>query len=127
MNAPEQILFSKLYGDLVVKVFQIHIELQYQKPISLIPKTPYIIMVNHNSLMDIPVILSTLLGPLGDTRFLAKKELFRIPIFGQALRQANMVSIDRQSMEQAKKDLLIAKKSLEDGMTLVVFPEGDTF
>ena len=116
--------FLKLYGDLVMKAFQIYTELQYQQPISLSEKTPYIIMSNHNSLLDIPVILSTLLGPLGAVRFLAKKELFRIPLFGNAIHQAQMISIDRHSMEQAKKDLAVAKQALEDGLTLIVFPEG---
>ena len=45
-------------------------------------------------------------------------------MFGQAIHQAQMISIDRQSMEQAKKDLAIAKQALKDGITLVVFPEG---
>ena len=80
-----------------------------------------ILMVNHSSLYDIPV---SFLAIPGSIRMLAKKELFRIPIFGQAMRACGMVSIDRHNREQAKKDLQNAREQLESGTVLWIAPEG---
>jgi 1-acyl-sn-glycerol-3-phosphate acyltransferase len=48
----------------------------------------YVVMSNHQSLFDIPVIAVTVPGSL---RFVAKKELFRVPIWGRAMRAAEII------------------------------------
>ena len=72
--------------------------------------------------MDIP---SVCFGLPFQLRFLAKKELFRIPIFGQALRSAGHIRIDRGNLESAvnslKEGALILK---ERGYSALVFAEG---
>lgn len=80
-----------------------------------------IVMCNHSSLYDIPISIKAL-----DTsfRFVAKKELFRLPIFGAAIRHAEFISIDRHNGEQALKDLQKAKDKMLDGITLWMAPEG---
>jgi 1-acyl-sn-glycerol-3-phosphate acyltransferase len=80
-----------------------------------------IVMCNHSSLYDIPVAISAL-----DTsfRFVAKRELFSIPIFGAAIRRAGFISIDRHNREQAVKDLQRAKVHMLNGITLWMAPEG---
>ncbi|NQY67065.1 MAG: 1-acyl-sn-glycerol-3-phosphate acyltransferase [Flavobacteriales bacterium] len=81
----------------------------------------YVIMSNHTSLMDIPVVLHA----LGSTiRFMSKDSILKIPIIGSAMRASGFVSIDRKSGFQAKKDLAYAKKKLEEGIQLWVSPEG---
>lgn len=82
---------------------------------------PVIVMCNHSSLYDIPIAINAL-----DTsfRFVAKRELFRLPIFGAAIRRAEFVSIDRKNKEQALKDLDDAKAKMLDGITLWMAPEG---
>jgi 1-acyl-sn-glycerol-3-phosphate acyltransferase len=82
---------------------------------------PVIVMCNHSSLYDMPVII---LGLNTSFRFVAKKELYRIPIFGYAIRKAEFISIDRQNHEQAMKDLEDAKAKMLDGITLWMAPEG---
>ncbi|MBS0358829.1 MAG: 1-acyl-sn-glycerol-3-phosphate acyltransferase, partial [Proteobacteria bacterium] len=83
---------------------------------------PYILMVNHSSLYDIPITFVAL--PNITMRMLAKKELFQIPIFGQGLKVAEFVFIDRKNREQAMKDLAQAKEKLESGIRLWIAPEG---
>ena len=80
-----------------------------------------IVMCNHSSLYDIPVIIAALNTSF---RFVAKKELFKIPIFGPALSRGGFISIDRQNREQAIKDLQRAKEQMLKGITLWVSPEG---
>jgi 1-acyl-sn-glycerol-3-phosphate acyltransferase len=89
-----------------------------------IPKNserPIIVMCNHSSLYDIPLAINALNTSF---RFVAKKELFRIPIFGTAIQRAEFISIDRQIPEQAVKDLERAKEKMQDGITLWMAPEG---
>ena len=85
------------------------------------PGRPCIIMCSHSSAYDIPVSFVALPGSI---RMLAKKELFRIPLFGRAMRMSEFVSIDRQDKERARQDLAIAKKKMESGITVWIAPEG---
>ncbi len=85
------------------------------------PGQRVIVMCNHSSLYDIPVTIAAL-----DTsfRFVAKKELFNIPIFGSALKRGGFLSIDRHNREQAVKDLQAAKEQMLNGIMLWMSPEG---
>jgi 1-acyl-sn-glycerol-3-phosphate acyltransferase len=82
---------------------------------------PYIIMSNHSSLCDIPLILVTIPGSI---RMLTKKELFHVPIWGRGMQAGEFISIDRNDRRQAVKDLQYAKEKLESGIILWVAPEG---
>src|SRR4051812_37147036 len=53
---------------------------------------PVMLMSNHSSLYDIPILFMALPGSI---RMLTKKELFRVPIWGRGLTAAEFVSIDR--------------------------------
>jgi len=86
-------------------------------------KRPVIVMCNHSSLFDIPVAILALNTTF---RFIAKKELFKIPIFGHAMKKGEIISIDRQNHRQAMKDLQKAKEKMLDGVTLWIAPEGTT-
>ncbi len=82
---------------------------------------PCIIMSNHRSHYDIPLIFVSLEGSI---RMLTKKELFRIPLWGRGMKAAEFISIDRSNHEKALQDLDEAKKKMEDGIVLWVAPEG---
>jgi 1-acyl-sn-glycerol-3-phosphate acyltransferase len=85
------------------------------------PKGPYIFMANHQSNFDIPVLLSAL--PF-QFRWLAKAELFKIPIFGRGMRGAGYISIDRSDRKSAFHSLDRAAQSIRNGSSVVIFPEG---
>ena len=82
---------------------------------------PYIFMANHQSLYDIPALL---VGLPGQTRFLAKRALFRIPLFGWALKGGGFISIDRSDRSRAGEAFAGAIRELQTGSSAVVFPEG---
>jgi 1-acyl-sn-glycerol-3-phosphate acyltransferase len=84
---------------------------------------PYVFFVNHQSHMDIPIILATL--PIS-FRFAAKKELFRIPFLGWHLRRSGHIPVDRQNPHAAVKAFRSAGDRLRAGTSLVFFPEGAT-
>jgi len=85
--------------------------------------TPYVLCVNHQSHMDIPIILATL--PF-QFRFTPKKELFRYPFLGWHLRRSGHVPIDRENPHAAVKSLREAANVIRHGTPVVIFPEGGT-
>jgi 1-acyl-sn-glycerol-3-phosphate acyltransferase len=89
--------------------------------LTLKPGIPYIFMSNHVSLMDI-VYANDAFPP--SLRFIAKKEMSFYPLVGQAMRAGEYLFIDRRNLAQAKLDLEFAKKKLQDGIKLWIFPEG---
>lgn len=102
------------YVKLSYKVFNPH-------SVHLHPHQSYILMSNHESLYDIPLIFVSMPGSI---RMIAKKELFRIPYFGRILMNGDFVFIDRQNMQQAMKDLEIVKQKMRSGVIPWVAPEG---
>lgn len=82
---------------------------------------PCVFMANHQSLYDIPVLITALPG---QTRFLAKRGLFQIPLFGWALKVGGFISIDRGDRSRAGESFAEAIRELQAGASAVVFPEG---
>ena len=81
----------------------------------------YVFAANHQSQFDI----FTLLGHLPTQfRWLAKKELFRIPIFGAAMKGAGYIPIDRSNRKEAFKSIDLAATRVQKGTSVVIFPEG---
>lgn len=81
----------------------------------------YIYMSNHSSNFDIPVLLAHL--PV-QFRWLAKAELFKIPLFGHAMKKAGYISIDRSDFKSAVQSLKKAAMNIRDGVSVLIFPEG---
>ena len=82
----------------------------------------YIVVSNHQSFMDIPILDACL--PLYLT-FITKKELFKIPIFGWGLSAAGMLKIDRSDRSRSIKTLNEAEKTIfKNGLSVLAFPEG---
>lgn len=84
---------------------------------------PVILMSNHQSLVDIAAIVSTL-PRTQSWRFVAKKELTPVPIFGQVLVASGHVIIDRGDRARAVASLQRAAEIIRAGTTVIVFPEG---
>ena len=84
---------------------------------------PVILMSNHQSLVDIAAIILTL-PRTQSWRFVAKRELTRIPIFGWILVLSGHVIIDRGHRERAVASLRRAAEIIRAGTTVIVFPEG---
>jgi 1-acyl-sn-glycerol-3-phosphate acyltransferase len=82
----------------------------------------YIFMVNHQSNVDIPVLIQGLLG--FQLRWIAKRELLRVPFFGWAMWATKHIVVDRSDPLDAVRSLARAKDRLAAGLSIVVFPEG---
>ena len=88
---------------------------------NIVAGKPQLFMANHQSDFDILICMA---GIPADFVWTAKKELFRIPIFGQAMRASGFVEIDRQDREKAIKNLDRAAEKLQSGVSVAAFPEG---
>jgi 1-acyl-sn-glycerol-3-phosphate acyltransferase len=88
---------------------------------NIITEKPQIFMANHQSDFDILIFLAAI--PV-DFLWIAKKELFRIPIFGQAMKKAGYISIDRRDPKQAMQSIDEAAEKLKEGISVATFPEG---
>ena len=85
------------------------------------PDKSYVYMANHQSNFDIPVLLGYL--PV-QFRWLAKAELFKIPVFGRAMLGAGYVEIDRFNRKSAFESIEKAAQRMKDGVSVMIFPEG---
>lgn len=83
---------------------------------------PVIYVSNHSSMFDIWALSATLPGSV---RFLAKQELFKIPLLGPAMRAAGHIPIDRAARKKAFAAYDAVGKMIRAGFSSpVVFPEG---
>jgi 1-acyl-sn-glycerol-3-phosphate acyltransferase len=82
----------------------------------------YVFMSNHESNADIVAIAWALRE--FQLRWVAKKELLRIPVFGWALRALNSIVIDRSDREAAIESYRQARERFARGISVMVFPEG---
>jgi 1-acyl-sn-glycerol-3-phosphate acyltransferase len=85
------------------------------------PDTPYIFAANHQSQFDILVLQGFLKV---NFRWLAKKELFNVPVWGPAMRRTGYIPIDRSHGRQAIKSLAEAARKISAGTSVIIFPEG---
>ena len=86
------------------------------------PSRSYVVVSNHRSAFDIFAHLAALPVPI---RFLAKTELFKIPLFGLAMRRIGMVEVNRGAGRAAHQAINQgAKRTMERGWSLMIYPEG---
>jgi 1-acyl-sn-glycerol-3-phosphate acyltransferase len=88
----------------------------------MIPRDqPVMYASNHSSMFDIWALFATLPGSV---RFVAKRELFRIPLLGRAMLAVGHVPIDRSARKSAFEAYDEAARMIRSGTSVVVFPEG---
>jgi 1-acyl-sn-glycerol-3-phosphate acyltransferase len=87
---------------------------------NLVPGTPCLIVANHASMFDIPALMAAVPG----IAIMGRDYLLRIPVFGILLRILHYVPIDTSSGRSARSALDQAARTVQEGITLGIFPEG---
>ena len=82
---------------------------------------PIIFMSNHQSNFD---ILALFVAIPQRFAWIAKKELFRIPVFGHSMGRAGYIPLDRSDGRRALKSMDEAAATIRNGRSVVIFPEG---
>ncbi|WP_238881340.1 1-acyl-sn-glycerol-3-phosphate acyltransferase [Clostridium sp. YIM B02551] len=86
-----------------------------------IPSEACVFIGNHQSLLDIPILLY---GTQRSVGFIAKKELLKVPVIGYWMRLIHCVPIDRENVREAIKVINIGSDNLLNGNDMAIFPEG---
>ena len=81
----------------------------------------YIIVANHQSLLDILAVCAALSI---NFKFLAKRELFQIPLMGWGMASAGYIPVDRASHRSGRDAMRRIADVLEKGVSVLLFPEG---
>jgi 1-acyl-sn-glycerol-3-phosphate acyltransferase len=89
---------------------------------ALDPAAAYVFMSNHRSQFDILAVVVALHE--FQLRWVAKKELTRVPVFGWVLRNTGHIIVDRSNHAQAVASLHAAREKMGEGVSVVIFPEG---
>jgi 1-acyl-sn-glycerol-3-phosphate acyltransferase len=117
-------------GDLVIRLARIwsmgvlgsagvRVHVRWHAPLEV--SRPYVFMPNHLSSIDIWAVFSAVPRPV---RFIAKKQLGAIPLFGWAMRAGRFIFIDRQNPASARRTIEEAARRIRSGDSVVIFPEG---
>ena len=110
---------ARFWSRIVLGVPGVKLEVVQRAPLD--PQRPYIVMANHASMIDIWAVLLAVPVPF---RFIAKKQLGAIPIFGWAMRAGRFIFIDRQNAASARRSIEEAARRIKSGQSVVIFPEG---
>jgi len=117
--ADEIQIFGRYWGKFICAVSGVAVSIEGMD--NLAPDRNYIFAANHQSQFDIFVLQGYL--PY-NFRWLAKKELFQVPIWGAAMKKAGYIPVDRSHGRQAVKSLDKAAKRIAEGTSVIIFPEG---
>ncbi len=93
----------------------------YADGLDKLPAGPVVVMSNHQSLLDVPVLFDIL--PY-DIHFVAKKELRYVPVFGWGVKSMGHIFVDRGNHAAAVASLDEAATEIREGKSIAVFPEG---
>ena len=107
-----------IWGKYILFMTGIRWKVEFESPLD--PEQTYLFAPNHSSYLDIPSVAVMIPGHLA---YMAKSELARIPLFGVFFRTID-IGVNRKSAIQSHKAFLEAGRRLQEGTSLVLFPEG---
>jgi len=110
---------ARLWARVILGVPGIKLEIKMHAPLD--PTRPYVFMPNHASMVDIWVMFVAIPASF---RFIAKKQLASIPLFGWAMSAGKFIFIDRQNAASARRTMALAAERIRSGQSVVIFPEG---
>ncbi|MCX6121936.1 MAG: lysophospholipid acyltransferase family protein [Ignavibacteriales bacterium] len=84
------------------------------------PRRPYVVVCNHQSMADIPLISNL----PWEMKWLGKVELFKLPILGWMMWLAGDISVDRKNPRSGAQALIKAQHILQQKCSVMIFPEG---
>lgn len=109
----------KHWSQFICKILLLPVKVEGRE--NLDPRQSYVFIANHQGAFDIWLIY----GYLGrNFKWLMKKELEKIPLVGKACKKANHIFVERGNAAKMKEMYDSARRILQSGMSVCVFPEG---
>jgi len=112
-------LFAKIWARTIIAASGVRVNVRGEE--NLPADSSMIVASNHQGYFDIFVLMAYLPLHLG---WIAKKELYRIPVFSFAMRRYGNIMIDRSNRERARSSLVAAADKIRRGQSVLIFPEG---
>ncbi len=109
---------ARLWARVALALSNTPVELQGAENL---PDGPCILMSNHQSNYDILSLIAVVPRRI---YWIAKKELFDIPVFGSSMRRGGYIPLDRSDGRKALKSIENAAAIIREGRSVVMFPEG---
>lgn len=109
-----------VWGKSLVRLLGINITVHGTE--NLHTESPVIVIVNHQGFADIPILYSAL--DQLQFRWMAKSSLFKIPLFGLAMRSAGYIPVERTDRKKSLDSLFKAAEEIRSGKSVIIFPEG---
>jgi len=109
---------ARFWGKTILFVMGFPTKIVYEQ--ELHPNKSYMFIANHASLVDIMLMLVAAKNP---AVFVGKKEILKIPVFGYVFRKTS-IWVDRSSMKSRKEVYDRAQHKLNQGLSIIIFPEG---
>ena len=110
---------ARLWARMLLFIGGVRLEVEGREHLN--PRRPYIFAANHQSQFDIFALLAAVPVPFS---WLAKDELFRIPLLGPAMKGAGYIPINRTDRRAAFASIDQAAARVREGTSIVIFPEG---
>ena len=110
---------ARQWSRVILGVPGVKVEVKMHAPIE--PGRPYIFMANHASMVDIWAMFVAIPASF---RFIAKKQLAGIPLFGWAMTAGRFIFIDRQNAVSARRSMEEAARRIRAGQSVIIYPEG---
>jgi 1-acyl-sn-glycerol-3-phosphate acyltransferase len=121
---PQEIVAGALQA-MLIQVFRLSgMRLEVERSPELKPKTPYIIISNHQSMFDVPIFGGLLFTNY--PKYVSKRSLGRwIPSISYNLRRGGNALIDREDRQQAQAEIrALGERAQRRGVSVVIYPEG---
>ncbi len=109
---------ARLWARISLRLAGVRVQIQGTENI---PDGPVIFMSNHQSNFDILTMLANIPRQI---HWIAKKELFEVPVFGASMRRGGYIPLDRSDGRKALKSMENAAAIIRSGKSVVIFPEG---
>lgn len=113
---PVSLRYGQVWAHYMLRALSVHVERQ-----GYVPGERVLVVANHRSYIDIPVLLAAL-----PCAFLAKREVRGWPLFGRAAARIHTVFVQRECRESRRAARLGAGELLSQGVSFAAFPEGTT-
>lgn len=109
---------SQIWAKVLFIAFFIRLKIKNKELLD--PKAAYVIVSNHSSQVDIPLLARACRNTF---RYLAKAELTKIPLLGYIIKNLYL-TVDRQSRQDRSRSIELMKQSLSEGISVAIYPEG---
>lgn len=110
--------FTRLWGHYLAFIF--FVRLKKHRSFKPDKNKQYIYVANHRSMLDIPFTAALIPGHF---RFLAKNSLLKVPLLGRIIKGI-CITVDRKNMVDKSMSYVKMKQTLEEGSSVLIFPEG---